>query len=102
MINPLFSLTQLTSREKVNARKKPFFIQDDTTDEDKEIQSYYRSLLAENAEKEENERLKTHLCKGKLVANNTTIVEKIQLREHSRHPNYVYQRAGGYSSNQNI
>ena len=63
---------------KKNARRKLYYVNNEITDEEKEHRNYYRSLLRENNTYGEEEKLKIHLKRGKLLVNNVTIMPQIQ------------------------
>ena len=62
---------------KKNARRKLFFINDDQLEEDRELRSYYKQLVKENNDREDDRKLKIHLRKGKLLVNNKIISPKV-------------------------
>ena len=66
---------------KKNARRRLYFINNDTTNQEKESRKYMQHLIKENEERDENEKLHIKLVKGKLVVNNEVIKQQVRLPE---------------------
>ena len=62
---------------KMNAKRKLFFVRDETSEEQQEIRKYYQQLQKENKECKEEKKLKIHMARNKLMVNNSIIRKKI-------------------------
>ena len=62
---------------KENVRRKLFFISDDMLEAEREQQKYFRHLIKENKEKDEDDQLVIQLKWGKIFANNSVVQPKV-------------------------
>ena len=64
---------------KTNEKKKPYFIKDDTTEEQDEVRKYYHGLVKENEEQPDEAKKFTtvKINKGKIFVNNSAIKQKV-------------------------
>ena len=59
---------------KKNARKRPYFVNDDQTEKDNKIRSYYCDLMKQNADQDEDNKMQIKLHKGRILVNNKLLV----------------------------
>ena len=62
---------------KKNARKRPYFVNDNQTEKDNKIRSYYCDLMKQNADRDEDNKMQIKLCKGRILVNNKLLVPQI-------------------------
>ena len=63
---------------KENSKGKKYYIQDDTSDQQEETRRCYRELVQENLMKDETNRLKIKMSKGKIMVNSEILKPKVQ------------------------
>ena len=68
-----------TLKGKTNARKKLFRVSEDLIEEDKELRSYMLDLRRENKSREDEDKLKINIRKGKLFVNNECVKPKVEI-----------------------
>ena len=64
--------------KKQNAKKKSYFVHEDLSDEQTEIQKLYKDLIMENRTKEEKEQLKIKMQRGRIAVNSETVKPKVK------------------------
>ena len=67
-------------QEKLNAKKKMYFIHDDMSDEQAETRRFYRELQKENKENKDQDgklSLKIKMQRGQIMVNNETVKAKV-------------------------
>ena len=63
---------------KQNSKKKEYFIQDEQTEEQREVRAWYRELNIENnAIEEDDKKLKIKMSRGDIVVNNSKVVQRV-------------------------
>ena len=68
-----------------NVQGKYYFVSDDRAEDEREQRNYYKSMLKDNNDLEEESKLKIYLKKGKLVVNNEAVKQKIDVPQTSRY-----------------
>ena len=63
---------------KQNSKKKLYFVHNDMTDEQSEIRKMYQELVKENKSREEEDKLKIKMQRGRIVVNNEVIKHHVQ------------------------
>ena len=63
---------------KRNARKKLYFINNDLTDNEKETREYYRDLIKENQDRDDEDKMVIKLRKGKISVNNKLVKKQVE------------------------
>ena len=64
---------------KANSMKKPYYVQDDQSDQQGEVRRFYKDLMAENKEKEQNAKLNIKMNKGRIMVNNEVVRQKVKV-----------------------